>query len=105
MSADDDNELGRLLAAAPRIEEPVVRLLERLQTGWQPTRAEINPVIRQRSIFWWQFAPSLSRPEAVIVGQPESREGVTRTDQILWIDADLRWALCEDGLWWLREGS
>ena len=82
--------------------EPVERLLERLQTGWQPQRDEIDTRIQQRAVFRWSFAPSFSRPEAVIIGQPETREVVTRTDQILWIDAGLRWALCEDGFWWLQ---
>jgi len=83
-------------------EEHVARLLERLQTGWQPRGDEIDMRIRQRWICDWSFAPSFSLPEAVIIGSPESREGVIRTDVILWIDAGLRWALCEDGLWWLE---
>ncbi|CUT11490.1 hypothetical protein BF49_2570 [Bradyrhizobium sp.] len=49
--------------------------------------------IRQRRIHKWSFAPSFSRPEAVIIGVPESREGITRTDVILWIDAGLRLAV------------
>ncbi|MCK1315408.1 hypothetical protein [Bradyrhizobium sp. 23] len=76
------------------------RLRERLQTGWQPKPDEIDMRIRQRRIRDWQFAPSFSPPEAAIIGRPESREGVIRTDVILWIDAGLRWALCEDGMWW-----
>jgi len=24
------------------------------------------------------------------------------TGEILWIDAELRWPLCEDGFWWLQ---
>jgi hypothetical protein len=83
-------------------EEHVARLLERLQTGWQPRGDEIHMRIRQRWICDWSFAPSFSRAEAVIIGSLETRNGVVRTDVILWIDADLRWALCEDGFWWLR---
>ncbi|MGY0571909.1 hypothetical protein ACTGJ9_013305 [Bradyrhizobium sp. RDM12] len=59
------------------------RLLERLQTGWQPRDDEIDMRIGQRRLFDWQFAPSFSRPEAVIIGRPESRRGVIRTDVIL----------------------
>lgn len=77
------------------------RLLERLQTGWRPKGDEIDMRVRQHRIFDWSFAPSFSRPEAVIVGRPESRKGVIRTDVILWVDSDLSWALCEDGFWWL----
>jgi hypothetical protein len=82
-------------------DEQVIRLLERLQTGWQPKRDEIDQSVPQRNLSGWSFTPSFSRPEAVVIGTPESGEGVMRTDQILWIDADLRWALCEDGFWWL----
>ncbi|MBB4377328.1 hypothetical protein [Bradyrhizobium sp. SBR1B] len=77
------------------------RLLERLQTGWRPLPDEIDMRVRQHRIFDWSFAPSFSLPEAVIVGRPESRQGVIRTDVILWVDSDLSWALCEDGFWWL----
>jgi hypothetical protein len=41
----------------------------------------------------------------VFVGSPETRKGVIRKDVILWVDGGLRWALCEDGFWWLSEGS
>ncbi|MHC2576440.1 hypothetical protein ACVI1J_001851 [Bradyrhizobium diazoefficiens] len=77
------------------------RLLERLQTGWRPRSDEIDMRISQRRLFDWSFAPSFSRPEAVLIGRPESRQGLVRIDEILWIDTELRWALCEDNFWWL----
>jgi hypothetical protein len=86
-------------------DDYVAHLLERLQTGWQPRADEIDMRIRQRRIFDWSFAPSFSRPESVIIGRPENRFGVIRTDVILWIDSDLRWALCDDGFWWLWEAN
>ncbi|MCS3727370.1 hypothetical protein [Bradyrhizobium betae] len=77
------------------------RLLERMQTGWRPRRDEIDMRIRQRTLFDWSFAPSFSRPDAVLIGRPESRYGVIRTDVVLWIDEHLEWALCVDNFWWL----
>ncbi|MGY2938521.1 hypothetical protein ACVWZ6_008123 [Bradyrhizobium sp. GM6.1] len=81
-------------AMTPEME----RLLERLQTGWQPHADEIDMRIRQRRLFDWSFAPSFSRPEAVLIGRPEN---VIRTEVALWINENLEWALCEDGFWWL----
>ena len=60
------------------------RLLERLQTGWAPRGDEIDMRIGQRTIFAWEFALSFSRPEAVLIGRPETRVGVIRTDVIIW---------------------
>jgi len=51
----NDNELERLLAAAPRSDEAAVRLLESLQTGWQPKREEIDPAVPQRDLRDWGF--------------------------------------------------
>jgi hypothetical protein len=82
------------------MSEEIKRLLERLQTGWQPKPDEIDRDIPQRVLGDWQFAPSFTRTEAVIIGHTAERR-VTRTDQITWIDANLRWALCEDAFWWL----
>jgi hypothetical protein len=84
---------------SPEIE----RLLEGLQTGWQPKPDEIDTRIPQLTLWDWQFALSFTRPEAVVIGYDADRR-VTRSDQIVWIDADLRWALSEDGFWWLHEG-
>lgn len=88
------------------------RLLERLQTGWQPRDDEIDMRIRQRMLSDWWFAVDLlaypddtvvsgwARAEKIIGRAPDGR--MTWTDEILWIDAELRWALCEDGFWWLQ---
>jgi hypothetical protein len=106
-----DEELERLLAAVPRIQDYVVRLLERLQTGWQPRPDEIDMRIRQRRLADWAFAIDLlSYPEDTEIGSvapgekllgrgPDGR--VTYTGEILWIDAELRWALGGDEFWWL----
>ncbi len=77
------------------------RLLERLQSGWQPRSDEIDMRIPRWTLRDWQFAPSFTRPEAVVIGY-DADGRVTRSDQIVWIDAGLRWALCTDGFWWLQ---
>lgn len=106
-----DDELERLLAAAPRIEDYVARLLERLQTGWQPKNDEIDMRIRQRRLADWAFAVDLlSYPEDTEIGSVAPGEKLMGrgpdgeamyTGEILWIDAGLAWALCVDGFWWL----
>jgi len=95
--------LSRVMAGIVRAEERLIRidrLVERLQTGWRPVASEIDPDIPQQTLANWQFAPSFTRPETVVIGH-DADGRVTRSDQILWIDADLRWALCESGIWWL----
>lgn len=81
------------------------RLLERLQTGWQPLPDEIDMRIPQRGLARWEFWPSrhASRPHMLLAGWPVDDEGAWPqfTAPVLWIDAELRWALCEDGFWWL----
>jgi hypothetical protein len=76
--------------------EAMQRLLERLQTGWQPKPDEIDTRIPQLTLWDWQFAPAFERPEAVVIGY-DTDGRVTRSDQIIWIDATLRWTLCESG--------
>lgn len=105
-----DKELERLLAGSPRIEDYVMSLLQRLQTGWRPKDDEIDMRIRQRRMADWTFAIDwLSYPEDTEVGgwaRAEKLLGresgrIVYTGEILWIHEGLRWALCDDGFWWL----
>ena len=80
--------------------DAIQRLRERLETGWQPKSHEIDMRIQQQTMANWQFAPSFTRPEAVVIGH-DAYGRVTRSDQILWIDDGLRWALASDGFYWL----
>jgi hypothetical protein len=81
------------------------RLLERPQSGWQPTPDGMRdtPVHQWGMLTGWSFATSFTRPESCLIGRPRwDQEMVLRTDPILWIDAGLAWALVEDGFWWLE---
>ncbi|MEA2910309.1 MAG: hypothetical protein QOJ15_2390 [Bradyrhizobium sp.] len=85
------------------------RLLERLQTGWQPTPDEIDPEIEQHTLNGWYF---LYRPLRVgeprplrfvgeIADDPDDLNATEMTGDILWMDAGQAWALCADGFYWL----
>jgi hypothetical protein len=88
-------ERGSLLDAMEAMtKEAIQRLFERLQTGWQPKADEIDRELPQLDLFDWQFAPAFERSEAVVIGY-DADGRLTRSDQIIWIDAALRWALCE----------
>ena len=74
------------------------RLLERLQTGWLPMRDEIDMRIPQHDLASdWEFL-AYRRGIHVMIRPARTRE---LSGDILWIDAGLAFALCEDGFWWL----
>jgi hypothetical protein len=78
------------------------RLLERLQTGWQPTAAEIPPDVPQHHLDGWRFVWSVRKRRVLPLGdspEPPAEGGFQElTEDVLWIDAGLRWALCADGV-------
>jgi hypothetical protein len=76
--------------------DAIQRFLERLQTGWQPTAEEIDRSIPQRDLVDWDFWKS----GPTLIGYPTDDAGWKEV-AVLWIDADLRWALASDGFWWL----
>jgi hypothetical protein len=78
------------------------RLLERLQTGWQPKRNEIDMRIPQRNLAEWEFLGPRPRGHRVMLHSAGARE---LSGDTLWIDAGLEFALCEDGFWRLGDGS
>ncbi|MHB8267119.1 hypothetical protein [Bradyrhizobium sp.] len=84
----------------------IARLLERLQTGWQPTPDEIDREVPQHTLSAWYFLyrpGRLGEPKLVrIVGDLDGDPSATEmTDVILWIDAGQAWTLCRDGFFWL----
>lgn len=85
------------------------RLLERLQTGWQPKSDEIDMRIAQRRLDDWQFWQSRppGMPPLLLCGwlREDPTAWPTVTEEVIWIDAELRWALCDDGTFWWLDGS
>jgi hypothetical protein len=81
-----------------QIEEAIQRTLERLQTGWQPTREEINQIT--------------GLPIGEIVGA-SIEDGFLRLEfgdltieeEVLWVAPDQSWILTGDGFYWLSDGS
>lgn len=82
--------------------DPMKRLLNRRLSGWKPVNDEIDMRIPQQHLWSWQFAASFTRAEAIIIGYAAGGR-VTRTDQILWIDSELKWALRDENFAWLHE--
>jgi hypothetical protein len=92
-------ERGSLLDAMEAMtKEAIQRLLERLQTGWQPTADEIDRNVPQRDIVDWDFWKS----GRTLIGYPSDEPG-WREVNVLWIDAGLRWALAPDAFYWLKQ--
>jgi uncharacterized protein (DUF433 family) len=87
--------------------DAVQRLLERLQTGWRPVTQEIDREIRQRELVDWNFVPG-RRTSPTMRLRGTLTEDIVHVDQrwmtddVLWIDAGLAWALCADGFYWLE---
>jgi len=89
-------------ANANRTMQPVV---ERLKSGWQPTRQEIRQLrIPQFRLTSWGFV--LDESEGVesmkLRGWLDEVDDEVLTTDVLWIDPDLRWALCDDHFYWLQ---
>ena len=80
--------------------EAMQRLLERLQTGWQPSPDAIPVEVPQHHLGAWEFLGP--RRHRVLLHSAATRE---LSGDIIWIDAGLRWALCEGGLWWLGDDA
>jgi hypothetical protein len=75
------------------VDEATQRLLDRLQTGWQPSAGEIPAEVRQKRLANWEFLGPRRRGHRVLLHSAATRE---LSGDILWIDAGRRWALCED---------
>lgn len=89
-----------------RMKDAIQRLLERLQTGWRPVTQEIDREIRQCRLHDWDFVPSRTeramRLHGLLAEEIVRVDQAWMTDEVLWIDAGLAWALCEDAFYWLE---
>jgi hypothetical protein len=72
------------------------RLLERLQTRWQPTPDEIDAGVPQHRLRDWEFWKATDH----LIGYPDDEAGWREVD-VLWIDPHLAWALCTCAFYWL----
>ncbi|MEH2499578.1 uncharacterized protein (DUF433 family) [Bradyrhizobium sp. AZCC 1678] len=87
--------------------DAIQRLLERLQTDWRPVSQEIDPAIPQRTLVEWSMVPGSAAVSAMkLWGTPLEEIGdvdnTWLTEEVLWIDPWLSWALCADGMCWLQ---
>jgi hypothetical protein len=78
------------------MSEAMERLLERLQTGWRPKVAEIDPEVPQRTLYEWRHW----KLSGNLLGYPSDEAGWREVD-VLVIDPGQAWTLCADGFWWL----
>ncbi|MHC2842857.1 hypothetical protein [Bradyrhizobium diazoefficiens] len=90
------------MISSPVPPEILERLLERLQSGWQPRRDEIDMRIPQFEFARWAFLPDETRQTMRLSGRLLGSDLDSWTTlQVRWIDPDLRWALCSDAFYWL----
>lgn len=100
-----------VVAAEARAIE-IEMLADRCRTGWIPVSEEIAADVRQRTIRGATFGVDLLRypddPDlaqysraTLLMGRDETGRTLVMTGEILWIDADRSYAVCEDGFWWL----
>jgi hypothetical protein len=114
MDVEDDTTwrlLSRVMKGLIHAEDRLIRidrLVKRLKTGWKPVASEIDPEIPQRVLRRAHFAidliaypddPDFYSPPTLLLGIGESGH-VEPTGQILWIDAEREWAVCDNGFWW-----
>jgi hypothetical protein len=112
---DDDPVWLMLSKLAPHImaasdrAEAIERLADRCRTGWIPVAGEIDPLVPQRTMLRCTFAVDAMRypdfedfysPATKLLGRDDAGFGMT-SGEILWIAADLSFAICDDGMWWL----
>jgi uncharacterized protein (DUF433 family) len=63
-------------------------------------------VVPQRTLVEWSILPRRKRPSMLLHGTLLEEIGdvdhTWLTEDVLWIDAGLAWALCADGFYWLQ---
>lgn len=82
--------------------EILERSLERLQSGWQLRRDEIDMRLLQFEFARWKFLPDPMSRSMRLSGRLVGSDLDSWTTLLVqWIDPDLRWALCSDAFYWL----
>ncbi|WP_298257231.1 hypothetical protein [Bradyrhizobium sp.] len=98
------------IAAAELRAIAIEKVADRCRTGWLPVADEIDPLVEQRTLRRSRFGVDLLRfpddPEFAHLSRATILTGRDKfgrarvTGEILWIDSQRAWAVCEDGFWW-----
>ena len=97
------------VAHADHVMGRIEIVADRCRTGWRPTPDEIDPEVPQWRLIEWGWAvDALAYPETEGFYSPATRlmgrqenGGLNASGEILWIDAEQSFAVCDDGFWWL----
>ena len=90
--------------------DAIEAVAQRCREGWMPTPGEIPPGIRQTTLTHSTMAvDGIAYPESdefyspatKIMGRDADGRGHA-TGTILWIAPDRSFAVCDDGVWWMR---
>lgn len=103
------------IVAAEAVAGKIELLADRCRTGWIPVAEEIDRDVPQRTMLRATLAVDLMRypddPDLmqysradVLLGRDDAGFGIG-SGEILWIDADRAWAVCDDAFWWLKSGD
>jgi hypothetical protein len=80
------------------IDESIQRTLERMQTGWRPTRQEIERLVGLPV----EEISGASIDYGVLRHRVDFELGaVSFVEEVLWVAEDQSWALTRDGFYWL----
>jgi hypothetical protein len=98
------------IAAEEDKRDALDALADRCRSGWTPTPGEIPGGMPQTTLTHWTMAvDGIAFPESdewyspatKLMGRDADGRGHA-TGTILWIAADRSFAVCDDGVWWMR---
>jgi hypothetical protein len=82
----------------------IERLAERLETGWQPKRDEIDPAIKQVELTRWVMLENWREGRFANFLAGFDVSGIIATGPVLVWGKYMEYALTVDGLYWLSDG-
>jgi hypothetical protein len=81
------------------------RLLERLETGWQPKADEIDPAVPQVDALNWEWIFEDSTIVPLGITYQTSDHQPRKTAPVIYIDKHMTHALTSEGLFWLYDSD